>query len=84
MVPDEFRSLKHFELGVDTGHGSITIPNLDIGFLKGEWQIGIDHKPFKEDTPVSDDAKKVPPDIQCVGYVEFEGEPGVISWRKCD
>jgi hypothetical protein len=84
MVPEDFRTLKDFEVIVESGNGAFTIPKLDIGFLKGEWHVGIDHAPFKEDTPVSYDAQKVPPDTQCLGYVVFEGEPGVVSWTKCN
>lgn len=83
LVPAAFRTLKDFEVVVKTGSGTFAIPKLDVGFLKGEWHVGVDHAPFKEGTPISYDTLKAPPSIHCIGYIVFEGEPGVVAFRMC-
>jgi TonB family protein len=84
LVPEDFQSQENFDVSVETGRGKFTVAKLNIGFLKGEWHVGIDHAPFKEGTPVSDQALKAPPGIRCIGFVVFEGEPGVVTYTKCD
>ncbi len=80
VVPAEFRSLKAFGVSVDTGHGSLLFADQNIAFLKGNWRVGIDHAPFKENTPVYGKAATLP----CVGFIEFEwGEPEVLAWAPC-
>jgi hypothetical protein len=80
VVPAEFRSLKAFDVSVDTGHGSLLFTDQNIAFLKGYWRVGIDHAPFKESTPVYGAAATVP----CVGFIHFEwGEPEVVAWAPC-
>jgi TonB family protein len=81
VVPKEFRSLKNFAVSVETGKGSFTLLNEDMGFLKGKWRVGIDHAPFKEGNP----ALPLPTTVRCVGFVSYEwGEPGVISYARCE
>jgi hypothetical protein len=84
LVPEDFQSQENFDVSVETGKGRFTVAKLNIAFLKGEWHVGIDHAPFKEGTPVSDDALKAPPGVHCIGFVVFEGEPGVVTYIKCD
>jgi|SRR5580692_1120515 hypothetical protein len=84
VVPEDFQSQENFDVSVETGRGKFAVAKLNIGFLKGEWHVGIDHAPFKEGTPVSDDALKAPPGLHCIGYVVFEGEPGVVTYTKCN
>jgi len=80
IVPTEFRSLKSFDVSVDTGHGKILFADRNIAFLKGDWRIGIDHAPFKEATPVYGTAAT----LNCVGFIVFEwGEPEVAAWAPC-
>jgi hypothetical protein len=80
VVPAEFRSLKAFGVSVDTGHGSLLFTDQNISFLKGYWRLGIDHAPFKEDTPVYGKAATLP----CVEFIEFEwGDPEVLAWAPC-
>lgn len=84
VVPEDFQSQENFDVSVETGRGRFTVSKLNIGFLKGEWHVGIDHAPFKEGTPVSYDARKAPRSVGCIGYVVFEGEPGIVTYTKCD
>jgi len=80
VVPKEFRTLKDFAVTVETGNGSFMLANEDIGFLKGKWRLGIEHAPFKEDTPIYN----TPGDLRCAGFIVFEwGEPGVIASAPC-
>jgi hypothetical protein len=79
VVPKEPRSAKKFNVTFKINGSEFTSVN-DGGFLKGNWRIGIDHKPFKEQTP----AYNVPETISCVGFIEFEwGEPGVTAMTPC-
>lgn len=92
IVPEDFRSQENFDVSVQTGQGKFTVSKLNIGFLKGDWHVGIDHAPFKEGTPISydalkapsSDALKAPSSFRCIGFVVFEGEPGVVTYIKCD
>jgi TonB family protein len=80
VVPQEFRSLKKFGVRVETGSGNFTLVNEDAGFLKGRWHIGIDHAPFKEETPIHNE----PPTPRCAGFIVYEwGEPGVTASAPC-
>ena len=80
VVPEEFRSLENFSVSVDTGHGSFVAANVHISFLKGDWHIGIDHAPFKEDTPINN----APATVRCAGFIRFEwGEPERIATGPC-
>jgi hypothetical protein len=80
VVPKEFRSLKNFNVTFKIDGGEFTVVNLDRGFLKGKWRVGIDHRPFKEQTPFFDVAKNT----SCVGFIEFQwGEPGVSAMAPC-
>jgi hypothetical protein len=80
VVPVEFRALKTFGVSVDTGQGNLLFTNQNIAFLKGNWRVGIDHAPFKENTPVYGTAATLP----CVGFIHFEwGEPEVVTWAPC-
>jgi TonB-like protein len=80
VVPKEFRVLKAFGVSVDTGSGTLLFAEQNIAFLKGYWRIGIDHAPFKENTPVYGAAA----DLRCVGFIHFEwGEPEVVAWAPC-
>jgi hypothetical protein len=79
-VPPEFRTLKNFSVNVGAGSGSFVLTNMDIGFLKGKWHVGIDHAPLKENTPVYGTAAT----LQCVGFIHFEwGEPEAVTWAPC-
>ncbi len=84
IVPEDFQSQENFDVSVQTERGKFTVSKLNIGFLKGEWHVGIDHAPFQEGTPISYDALKAPPSVHCIGFVVFEGEPGVVTYTKCD
>jgi TonB family protein len=80
VVPKEFRNLKNYSLTVEIGTESFKLSNEDIGFLKGKWHVGIDHAPFKEQTPVYN----VPAALRCVGFIVFEwGEPEVAVSAPC-
>ena len=80
VVPKEFRSLKSFEVSVDTSAGSFTA-DLDGHFLKGKWRIGIDHAPFKEDMGLYD----MPDSVHCAGFIQFQwGEPETMTWHRCN
>ncbi len=80
VVPKEFRTLNDFAVSVETGNGSFTLANEDIRFLKGKWKLGIDHAPFKGDSPIYN----APVDLRCAGFVVFEwGEPGVTASAPC-
>jgi TonB family protein len=80
IVPREFRSLKSYSLTVEIGNASFKLANEDIGFLKGKWHVGIDHAPFKEETPVYD----TPAALRCAGFIVYEwGEPGVVASTPC-
>ncbi len=75
VVPKEFRALKNFWVSVDTGSGRFVLGDMDIAFLKGHWHLGIDHAPFKHDSPIYN----APATLRCVGFVVFEwGEPEVV------
>jgi hypothetical protein len=79
VVPKEFRSAKNFNVTFKIDGTEFTTAN-DGGFLKGKWRIGIDHRPFKEVTPVYN----VPEKISCVGFISFEwGEPEVSAMAPC-
>jgi len=84
LVPEDFQSQKDFDVSVETERGKFTLPKLNIGFLKGEWHVGVDHAPFKEGTPVSYDAQKAPLSVHCIGFIVFEGEPGIVASTRCD
>jgi TonB family protein len=80
VVPKEFRGLKNYSVSVDTGHGGFVLANADISFLKGKWHVGIDHAPFKEESPVYN----APAGLHCAGFVHYEwGEPEVIASAPC-
>jgi TonB family protein len=80
VVPQEFRNMKKFSVRVETVSGGFTVANEDIGFLKGKWRVGIDHAPFKEETPIYDAA----PTLRCAGFIVYEwGEPGVTVSAPC-
>lgn len=52
VVPKEFRTLKEFGVNVETASGDVSFAGIDAAFLKGNWRVGIDHNPFKEQTPI--------------------------------
>ena len=80
VVPEEFRTIKVFAVSIETGSGSFGLTNVDIGFLKGKWHVGIDHAPFKEETPIYN----APADLRCAGFIVFEwGEPGAVASAPC-
>jgi TonB family protein len=80
LVPQEFRNMKKFSVRVETVSGGFTVANEDIGFLKGKWHVGIDHAPFKEETPIYD----APATQRCAGFIVYEwGEPGVTVSAPC-
>lgn len=80
VVPKEFRSAKNFNVTFKIDGSEFTVVNLDGGFLKGRWRVGIDHRPFKEETPVYD----VPEKVSCMGFIVFEwGEPGTVVNTPC-
>jgi TonB family protein len=80
VVPKEFRTLKEFTVTVDTANGSFTTGNQDISFLKGKWHVGIDHAPFKEETPIYN----APATLRCAGFIHFEwSEPERITSAPC-
>ena len=79
IVPKGFRSVKSFDVRFNVEGTEFTVTN-DGAFLKGMWRVGIDHKPFKEETPVYD----VPEKISCVGFIHFQwGEPEVVATAPC-
>lgn len=79
VVPKEFRSAKSFNVSINLDGREFTSTN-NGGFLKGKWRVGIDHRPFKEQTPVYN----VPERIGCVGFIHFEwGEPEVVATAPC-
>jgi hypothetical protein len=81
VVPKEFRSGKNFDLIVEARGARATIREIYPNHLKGDWRIGIDHAPFKEQTPVY----RVSELVHCLGFVEILWtEPGLINWRVCD
>ena len=80
VVPKEFRTLKTFGVNVETESGSFMLANVDIGFLKGKWRVGIDHAPFKEGTPIYE----APATLRCAGFIDYAwGEPGVTVSAPC-
>ena len=80
IVPNELRSARNFNVTFKIGGSEFAVTNNDGGFLKGRWRVGIDHKPFKEGTPVYD----VPKKISCMGFIVFEwGEPEVETSTPC-
>jgi hypothetical protein len=80
VVPQEFRTMKNFSVRVETVSGSFTVANENTGFLKGKWHVGIDHAPFKEETPIYD----APATLHCAGFIVYEwGEPGVTVSAPC-
>lgn len=80
VVPEEFRALKNFQVSIDTGSGGFVLANVDIAFLKGQWHVGVDHAPFKDETPIYN----APAALRCVGYIVFEwGEPEVVVSTPC-
>jgi TonB family protein len=80
VVPQEFRDMKKFSVRVETVSGGFTVVNEDIGFLKGKWHVGIDHAPFKEETPIYD----APATLLCAGFIVYEwGEPRVTVSAPC-
>lgn len=80
VVPKEFRSLKTFAISVDAERERLLFDDHNIAFLKGNWHVGIDHAPFKEETPVYGAASTV----RCVGFIVFEwGEPEIVAWAPC-
>jgi TonB family protein len=81
VVPQEFRTLKKFGVRVETGNETFMLANEDIGFLKGKWHVGIDHAPFKEETPIYN----APTALRCAGFIAYEwGEPGVVVSAPCN
>ena len=79
-MPQEFRTMKKFSVRVETVSGGFSLANEDIGFLKGKWHVGIDHAPFKEETPIYPAAAT----LRCAGFVVYEwGEPGVTVSAPC-
>jgi len=80
VVPKEFRNLKSYSVSVEDGNMVFVLANEDISFLKGKWHVGIDHAPFKEETPIYN----APAALRCVGFVVFEwGEPEVVASAPC-
>jgi TonB family protein len=80
VVPQEFRTMKKFSVRIETASGDFTVANEDIGFLKGKWHVGIDHAPFKEETPIYNAAAT----LRCAGFIVYEwGEPGVTVSAPC-
>jgi len=80
VVPKEFRDLKNYSVSIETGSESFRLVNENIGFLKGKWHVGIDHAPFKEETPIYD----APATLRCAGFIVYEsGEPGVVASTPC-
>ena len=81
VVPQEFRTMKKFSVRVETVSGDFTVANEDVGFLKGKWRIGIDHAPFKEETPIYNAAAT----LRCAGFIVYDwGEPGVTVSAPCN
>jgi len=80
VVPKEFRILKKFGVNVEIKNGSFMLANEDIGFLKGNWHVGIDHAPFKEETPIYN----APATLLCAGFIVFEwGDPESVTSAPC-
>jgi TonB family protein len=80
VVPKEFRTIKDFAVSVDTPGESFTASNQDISFLKGRWHVGIDHAPFKDETPLY----SIPATVRCAGFIVFEwSEPERATWTPC-
>jgi TonB family protein len=80
VVPQEFPTMKKFSVRFETASVGFTVVNEDIGFLKGKWHVGIDHPPFKEETPIYD----APATLRCAGFIVYEwGEPGVTASAPC-
>jgi hypothetical protein len=80
VVPKEFRTVKDFAVSVDTANGGFRVGNQDIAFLKGNWHVGIDHAPFKEETPIYN----APTTLRCAGFIHFQwGEPEVVTSAPC-
>jgi TonB family protein len=81
VVPKEFRTLKKFGVNVKTGSGTASLAEIDSAFLKGDWHVGIDHAPFKEETPIYN----APVTVRCAAFIRFEwGEPEVIASAPCN
>lgn len=81
VVPMELKSKNGFDLIVEARGATSTIKEIHPNYLEGNWRIGIDHAPFKENTPVYGVSKLV----RCLGFVEFMWtEPGIIYWRVCN
>ena len=79
VVPKGFRSAKSFNVSFNIDGKEFANTN-DGNFLKGKWRVGIDHRPFKEQTPVYN----IPEKIRCVGFILFEwGEPEVVATAPC-
>ncbi len=80
IVPQEFRTMKKFSVRVETASVGFTVVDEDIGFLKGKWHVGIDHAPFKEETPIYNPAAT----LRCAWFIVYEwGEPGITVTTPC-
>jgi TonB family protein len=80
VVPKELRSGTNFDLLIDAGTERSAIMGIHPNYLKGDWRIGIDHAPFKENTPVYG----LPESVHCVAFVVIQWtEPGAVYWGAC-
>jgi TonB family protein len=80
VVPKEFRTLKEFGVNVETASGNVSFAGIDAAFLKGNWHVGIDHAPFKEETPIYN----APATLRCAGFIHFQwSEPERIRMAPC-
>ena len=80
IVPKELRTQKKFGVSVEIGGEKFMLADENIGFLKGNWRVGIDHAPFKEETPIY----SAPATLRCAGFIVYEwGEPGVTASAPC-
>jgi hypothetical protein len=80
VVPREFRSVQKFDVDVVTRSGTFVLRDVDSHFLRGKWQIEVDHAPFKKDSGLYN----LPNSVQCAGSIHFQwGEPESILWHVC-
>jgi hypothetical protein len=80
VVPKEFRAVKSFDVTVDIRGKTFTAADVHADFLKGKWRVGIDHRPFKDHTPVYG----LPDTVTCVAFVHFQwSEPERVVWAPC-
>lgn len=80
VVPTQFRSLKTFDVSIDSTSGGVTLTGFDVSLLKGYWRTAIDHAPFK---PISGFAD-FPTNLRCIGFLQFDwGDLEPITWHVC-